>query len=766
MSNKPPSSIKAGPAPSPQAIQLLTALLNQGQFARCEQQARVMTVQFAGHAFGWSMLGVCLAQMGRFSEAVVPMQKAVSLQPSNAGLHNNLGNILSSLGRPSEAEACFRRALALQSDSAEMLNSLGTTLGKLGRPAEAEVCFRRALALQPDSAETLNNLGTALSDQDRFGEAEDCFRRALTLKPDFAHAHSNLGSALKSLSRFGEAEVCFRHALVLEPDFVHARNNLGSILLDLGRAPEAETCFRRALALQPDSAEVLNNLGTALGNLGRLDEAETCFRRAFALQPDSTYAHNNLGNALRDLCRLDEAETCFRRALALDPDFTHGLNNLGSALIDMSRLDEAEVCFRRALALQPDFTDAHSNLLFCLNCRSDAANVALDEARKYGRCVGNLAATPYTDWLCEAQPRRLRVGIVSGDLREHVVGYFLESLLSELNPEHIELLAYPTQPKEDRLSQRLRTYFAAWRSLVGLSDAVAAARIHADGVHVLLDLSGHTAHNRLPIFAYKPAPVQASWLGYLATTGVAAMDYLIADSWTLPTTEDVSFTEKIWRLPETYLCFTPPELEVAVSSLPALTEGRVTFGSFNSLTKMTDEVVALWARVLAAVPDSRLFLKTRPLMGSAVRQGVVERFATHGIGSDRLMLEGPVPTRTEHLATYHRMDIALDPFPYSGITTSAEALWMGVPVLTLAGDRFLSRQGVGLMMNTGLPEWIASDPDDYVARAVKHAGDLQGLVTLRASLRDRFLASPLCDAKHFARHFEQALEGMWRTRVG
>ena len=730
MRDKSPPSIKAGPSPSPQAIQTLTALLNQGQFARCDQQARAVTAQFPGHAFGWSILGVCLAQMGRFSEAVAPMQKAVSLQPSNAGLHNNLGNILNNLGRPAEAEACFRRALALQ----------------------------------PDSTETLNNLGTALSDQDRFGEAEDCFRRALILKPDFALAHSNLGSALKSLSRFGEAEVCFRRALVLQPDFVHARNNLGSILLDLGRPAEAEACFRRALALQPDSAEVLNNLGTALGNLGRLDEAEACFRRAFALQPDSAYAHNNLGNALRDLCRLDEAEACFRRALALDPDFTHGLNNLGSALVDMSRLDEAEACFRRALALQPDFTEARSNLLFCLNCRSDAASIALDEARKYGRCVGNLAATPYTDWLCEAQPRRLRVGIVSGDLREHVVGYFLESLLREINPERIELIAYPTQPKEDRFSQRLRTYFAAWRSLVGLSDAVAAARIHADGVHILLDLSGHTAHNRLPIFAYQPAPVQASWLGYLASTGVAAIDYLIADSWTLPTTEEASFTEKIWRLPETYLCFTPPNLEVVVSPLPALTEGRVTFGSFNSLTKMTDEVVALWARVLAAVPDSRLFLKTRPLMGSAVRQGVVERFAIHGIGSDRLMLEGPVPTRAEHLATYQRMDIALDPFPYAGITTSAEALWMGVPVLTLAGDRFLSRQGVGLLMNTGLPEWIASDPDDYVARAATLAGDLQGLAALRASLRERFLASPLCDAKRFARHFEQALEGMWRAR--
>jgi predicted O-linked N-acetylglucosamine transferase (SPINDLY family) len=433
-------------------------------------------------------------------------------------------------------------------------------------------------------------------------------------------------------------------------------------------------------------------------------------------------------------------------------------------LIDMGRLEEAEVSLRRALALQPDFTDAYSNLLFALNCRSDSASAALEAAHQYGQCVNGLVTRRYTDWLCEARPQRLRVGLVSGDLRQHVVGFFLESLLREINPERIELIAYPTQPAEDQLSQRLRAHLAAWRPIVGLTDAAAAERIHADGVHVLLDLSGHTVHNRLPMFAYKPAPVQASWLGYLATTGVAAIDYLIADSWTLPTTEETSFTEKIWRLPETYLCFTPPAEDVPVSSLPALTEGRVTFGSFNSLTKMTDEVVALWARVLAAVPGSRLFLKTRQLKDVSIRQSIVERYAAHGIESDRLILEDVVPGRAEHLATYHRVDIALDPFPYSGITTSAEALWMGVPLLTLTGERFLSRQGVGLLINTGLPEWIASDPDDYVARAVSHAGNLQGLAALRASLRDRFLASPVCDAKRFARHFEQALEGMWQAR--
>lgn len=630
MRNSPPPSIKDEAPPSPQAIQALTALLTQGEFARCEEQARAMTSQFAGHPFGWSVLGVCLAQMGRFSEAIAPTQTAISLQPSNAGLATNLGNIL-------------------------------------------------------------NNLG-----------------------------------------RFEEAGACFRHVLALNPDDVMAHNNLG----------------------------------VALDNMGRLSEAEACFRRALELKHDFAHTYINLGSTLKDLGRLSEAETCVRLALRLQPNFSQAHGILGLVLDRLGRPTEAEVCFRRALVLQPDYAQAHSSLLFIQNYRSDAASAAFDEARRYGQSVNGLATRVYADWLCETKPLRLRVGLVSGDFCDHVVSYFLESLLSEINHARIEIIAYPTQLNEDRISQRLRLHVDAWHPLFGLPDAAAAARIHADGVHVLLDMSGHTAHNRLPIFAYKPAPVQASWLGYFATTGVTTMDYLIADPWTMPETEEVYFTEKIWRLPETRLCFTPPDVLVQVGPLPALTNGYITFGCFNNLTKINAGVVALWSRVLKAVPGSRLFLKAKQFQGaSSARDNIVERFAAHDISGDRLILEAAAP-REEYLLAYQRMDIALDPFPYPGGTTSAEGLWMGVPVLTLAGECFLSRQGVGLLMNTGLPEWVASTPDDYVARAVSNAGDLQGLAALRAVLRDRFLASPVCDAKRFARHFEQALEDMWQARGG
>ena len=344
------------------------------------------------------------------------------------------------------------------------------------------------------------------------------------------------------------------------------------------------------------------------------------------------------------------------------------------------------------------------------------------------------------------------------------MGYFIEGVLKSLTTqfaEQLEFYAYSWSPRTDTLTERIKACCQDWRTVVGQSDETLARQIHDDGIDILIDLSGHFDSNRLPMFAWKPAPVQVSWLGYFATTGVAAIDYLIADPWTLPETEEAYFTEKIWRLPETRLCFTPPDIDVEVSPLPALTNGYVTFGCFNSLAKMNDDIVSLWSRVLASVPDSQLFLKAKQLKDDSVRQNTIERFAAHGVDADRLILEGS-ESRARYLAAYHRVDIALDPFPYPGGTTSVESLWMGVPVLTLAGERFLSRQGVGIVMNAGLPEWIAADTDDYVSRAASHAGDLQRLAALRNKLRQQVLTSPIMDARRFAIHFEAVLRGMWR----
>jgi predicted O-linked N-acetylglucosamine transferase (SPINDLY family) len=339
------------------------------------------------------------------------------------------------------------------------------------------------------------------------------------------------------------------------------------------------------------------------------------------------------------------------------------------------------------------------------------------------------------------------------------------SFLTALNAHaagRMELHAYSNRSNADEVSARIQAQCHVWRQVHALDDEALVRQIGEDRIDILIDLAGHTGENRLPAFAWKPAPVQATWLGYLGTTGVAAVDYILADDWTLPPELEPHFTEKVWRLARSYLCFTPPAEDGTIGPLPALTNGYVTFGSFNNLTKVTPDVVSLWARVLHTVPGSRLLLKTAQFIEPSVRLDVAQQFARHGITGSRLMLEPPVP-RADYLKPYNRVDIALDPFPYPGITTSVECLWMGVPFISLAGKSFMARQGVGLLTNAGLPDWVAADEDDYVKLAARRAGELHTLQQLRQELRARVLASPIFDAQSFARHFESAMRGMWRA---
>jgi predicted O-linked N-acetylglucosamine transferase (SPINDLY family) len=643
---------------------------------------------------------------------------------------------------------------------------LGLALKQLGNNEEAISAMQKAAALSPKEADVHSNLGVALHDAGHLQEAEASYRRALKLKPDYADAHCNLGSLLQDMGRLAEAEASHRRALKLAPGSADAYYNLGNTLRAQGRLDDAAQSYRRALEMRPGYVQAGCNLGIVLHDLGRLSEAETMLRRTLELKPDHVEAHSNLGNTLKEMGRLVEAEACYRQALTLDPERAELHNNLGILLQDMGGLSEAETCYRRALQLKPDYFKAHSNLLFLLNYNPEISqDSAFEEARRYGDNVAAHVRQRYSKWSCAKQPKRLRIGFVSGDLRNHPVGYFLENLLRHLDRDAFELYAFPTDPWTDELTLRLQSYFAKWQPLYALNDEAAAKRIHEDGVHILIDLSGHSRYNRLPMFAYKPAPVQVAWLGYFATTGVAEIDYLIADPVTLPESQKLYFTEKIVRLPETRLCFSRPDVEIDVSPLPALTNGHVTFGCFNNLAKMNDDVVALWSRVLQSVAGSKLFLKSKQLGDEAVRLQTVARFAVHGIVAERLILEG-ASSREKYFEAYHRVDISLDPFPYPGGTTTVESLWMGVPVLSLSGESFLFRQGAGFLSNAGLAEWGAVSPEEYVTKALTHAQDMQGLALLRGRMRQQVELSPIMDGRRFASHFDNVLKGMWQARDG
>ena len=713
-------------------------------------------------------LGNTFRNLGQHAEAVTCYRQGIKLNPNIAVIHNNLGNALKDLGQFDEAVDCFKHALHTSPEYAEAHNNLAKTFEKMGRLDEAEASYFRALEIRPDYAEIHVNLGNILKEQGRSDEAEASYRQALTLKPDLIEAHFNLGNTLRDLTRLAEAESSYRRVLALKTDHVEAHINLGSTLKDLGLLAEAEAIYRRALEIKPECAEAHHYLGIVLKEQRQFEAAVACYRRALTLKPEYADALCNLGHVLQTVYRFDEAIICFRRALELNPAFVIAHNNLGSALKDLGRFDEAAVCFRRALEIDPNCFDAHDNLLFTHHLHNVHHQEILADVRRYGEMLTRRAQT-YHAWSNIPAPERpLRIGWVSGDLCVHPVGYFVEGIFAALAnsfPNIFQHIAYQNNFSNDVLTERIKIHCNGWNTSVNLTDKQLAQRICEDGIDILIDLSGHTAHNRLPVFAWKPAPVQVTWLGYFATTGVAQIDYLIADPWTLPTSEEINFTEKIWRLPETRLCFTPPDIDIHVSSLPSLTTNHITFGCFNNLAKMNDDVVALWSRILQTVTGSRLFLKSKQLQEESAQQQIRQRFALHGIHGDRLILEGPTH-RADYLAAFHRVDMSLDPFPYSGGTTTVESLWMGVPVLTLTGENFLSRQGVGLMMNAGLSDWVATDRDDYVALAVSHATDLRLLSALRSQLRQQVLASPVFNAPRFAWHFAEALRGMWREWCG
>lgn len=646
--------------------------------------------------------------------------------PDLAALH---GLILQ--GLLSEAERHAQALLAGHGRLPELLQPMGEIQLGLGRYPQALEWLDAACAAQPHDLNAANQRALVLSRLGRHDDAHAAFMPVLRRAPNSPALLANIGANLSRAQRHRDAEGWLRQGLALDAQRFDLRTNLACTLIAQDRMAEARSLVDALLVDGCRSPEVLQAHASLLHAAGRHAEAHAVVQRLLAQD-----AHNA---GLRLL-------------------FVRILGSLG-------RYDEQRRLLGELIAADPTLHGAQSALVFSLNysMRAQAAELRA-QALRYGALLqaqqGTRRQRPYCTWRLEPDTTRLRVGLVSGDFRNHPVGYFLEAVVPALRARGLEVIAYPTLPDEDDLTRRIRPHFAQWRPLVGLSDAQAAEQIHEDGVQVLVDLSGHTKGHRLPVFALKPAPVQATWLGYIGTTGVAAVDWLIADDLIAPAGTEAELVEKVWRMPGSYVHLSPPAWAIEPGPLPARVNGYITFGSFNNLAKMTDAVVALWARLLLAVPGSRLFLKCPQLKEDAALQHTRARYALQGIAPERLILEGPSP-RAGLLAAYNRVDIALDPFPYTGGTTSLEALWMSVPVLTLRGGRLLSRMGVTLLVHAGLPDWVATDAGDFLRRAVAHSADLEHLAQVRAGLRPRVLASPLMDTPRFARDVEATFRGMW-----
>lgn len=800
------SKSTASPTPAAEDFDALIGrgnrLLQEGKLAEAATGYRQAVALQPGNATAHVNLGYALLELGQTGAAEQSLKEAVRLDDMNADAHFMLGSIFRAQGKLDPAAAHFRRAIAARPEFELVYGELCQSLFQLGDldaaletlqqgvlrfPDSPDLrcfqgnlhvaaksydlalaCYDKALALNPGLAEAHSGQALARRGLGQLDEAILSCKRAISLDQGFADAHYNLGLVFGDLRRHEDAATHFRLALSARPEFPQAWNDLAVALKLQGRLSEAAECCRLALQAQPEFVEALCNMGTILQEQGNLEDAARWYGQALSLQPESVQARNNLACVQQEQGYIDEAVENFRHAAVLQPENVEIHNSLGCALQAQGCLDEAIGCFRHALSIEPDFDKALGNLLLTMSYHSGySAEHYLAEARRYGALLTAKAGRgPDCPPVAAAYaPPPLRVGLVSGDLRNHPVGYFLENVIPHLDASLIELFAYSTHPLENELTARIKPRFSKWRSIAGLADEKAAALIRQDGIHMLIDLAGHTAHNRLPVFAWRPAPVQVSWLGYFASTGVAEIDFLLADPLSVPESHRQHFTETIWYLPDSRLCPSPPGEDAAIAPLPARHSGHITFGCFQNLTKLNDEVLETWGHIFESITDCRLRIQSKQLNSMAMREEFLHRLGRVGISGERADLRGQT-SREAYLAAHAEVDIILDTFPYPGGTTTCDALWMGVPTLTLMGDTLLSRQGASLLACAGLPDWIAEGRDDYVALAVRKASDIASLGKLRESLRGEILNSPLFDGARFARRLEQALSGMWQHKMG
>ena len=613
-----------------------------------------------------------------------------------------------------------------------------------------------ALEDDPRSTDAWHVLGMTLYLAGDAQNALQALERAASLEHPNAAVFSNLGCVHASLGDLQAASANYRRALRLQPELPEANNNLANALRDLGELTEAQKYYREAIRLKPDYCEAWNNLGSVLEKNGAFREAEEHYQRALDLNPVHTSTLNNMGSTLARQERNGEAIAYYRRALELQPDLAATYSNLAFVFAKQGNLSEVIDLLRTAMQLDPAYA---SNYLFML---SKDPNVSPEELFAEHCRWGHRLQQTIVPHLLGNRPdpdRRLRIGYVSPDLRDHVVAKYIEPVLANHDPTQVEIYCYAEVFVPDNVTRHLRTLADHWRSTCGQTSACVAEMIHRDQIDILVDLAGHTANNRLGVFAHKPAPVQVAWMGYPNTTGLSTMDYRITCDFQDPVGEEQFHTERLVRLPGGSACFVPPEAAPPVAPLPALERGEITFGSLHRLDKITGATFDHWSRILAAVPDSRLLIFWPTLHGSR-KEWMLEEFAARGIPKQKLDLRHETD-ENGYLAVYHEIDIGLDPIPWTGSTTTKEALWMGVVALALYGSRRSARGSAVVLHQIGLDELIAASPDHYVELAIQLAGNVGRLAMLRQAMRNR-MRQHLRDPLSFTRGLEAAFRTMWR----
>ena len=707
--------------------------------------------------------GVVAYQRGAHSQAVELISQALSRNRANPSAHNNLGNALAAQGNKAAALSAYLDALAFQPDYADALCNLGDVLRSSGKIERAIACYRRAVSIAPGLRVAHVNLQQALEELSKRGQSP---ASGAIAAPDGANAEAelnfNLGNGHKDRKQLDQAVACYEKAIAIAPDFPAAHSNLGSALLQRGKRQEAMLCFRRALALAPELAEAHYNLGVASLQAGDLASAKSALRKYLESQPGDRDALLKLGEACSRSNELDEAAGCLNRVLADDPHDGGAHNLLANVRRNQARHQEALEHYELAILQDVNPVVAFQNLLFCMMCTGTFSAAAIharhcEFSRRFEDPLVRLrlphANTPDPD-------RRLRIGYVSPDFRSNIVAHYMQPILEHHDRARFQIHCYFTGSSADVETGRLSSLADQWHDAALLSDDAFAALIREHQIDLLVDLCGHGPGNRILMFARKPAPVQVSYLDYSATTGLSAIDYRLTTEYCDPTgIADQYYSEKLYRLADTYWTYNPAA-RLPVSALPMQSSGHPTFGSFNLYYRITDEVVDLWSRLLAAVPQARLTIVG--VAAGSTQATLLDRLDRSGIARHRISMHGVVSYQAynELMAT---VDVALAPFPYNGATTMMDCLWNGLPVVAReGGETFCSRLGCSVLVQLGLSELVGSSDDEYIRIAVELTSNMEALSSLRRSLRQKMDHSPMRDFAGFTRGLEDAYRAMWQ----
>lgn len=710
-------------------IQLALDHHRAGRLADAEVVYRQVLAAEPTHVHALHLLALIADQRGAPDEAVELLNRAIAAQPS-AQLYVVLGKILYRRKELPEAVRAFREALARDASVADTHFALGNALWQLRQLDETIASYRQAVSLKPDFIEALGNLGQALERKNDWQGAAAVYVQVLRNHPNDASMHFNLASALHRLGRLTEAAEQYRWTTALQPAHAEAHNNLGNVYQDLGDADAALSAYEAAVRARPDFVMAINNCGALLAMMGRTNEAEDVLRRGIAVAPKHSALHHNLGNVLKD-----NGDTA-----------------------------GALVMLRRAVELDPSDARAHSNLIFALNFSATKGSEILAECRKWNERHAAPLRSQIKPHLNDKGPdRRLRIGYVSPDFREHVLTFFTCPLLSHHDRSAFEIFCYSSVKRPDALTRRIMQCAEHWRDVRLLDDPSLAEQVRADRIDVLVDLTMHMADGRPLLFARKPAPVQIAWEAYPGTTGIETMDFRISDPRLDPPGADEPYTEETIRLPDSFWCYDPLNDGPQVNDLPALSSGKLTFGCLNNPCKLGDHTFRLWGETMRRILNSRLLVLEQPGRG---RDNLLARMKSQGIDPERVEFVAH-RRREEYLRTYHQIDVVLDTFPYTGHTTTLDSLWMGVPVVTRIGPTVVGRGSFSQLFHLDLLDLAADSEEKFVEAAVRITSDLPRLAKLRGELRTRLTQSPLMDAARFARGMESAYRmafGRWCSR--